>query len=477
MLVGGDLNTQFPPVPPLGKAVTGSVWTERCSVVFNWANQWHLSWDSTRLPEGSYTHLHKCHDSTKVIDYVLSNQAFGCRGSVSCSIAHELSFNSDHYPLLVDYRFSAPRRKKTKDNRLPPLKSFACKNRFAALLDDALDDVGEEQLCGSSKGLECFADCIKNSHRKIVSDGVQSVPKDGPASLRNVIQPLVAAIHLTDNPVERRTLLKSLHTTRKRHLQELACHRFANKRLKAPKEQAASSTGAVFPLRCGNVLSMDPDSWKAEFESVYHRLLHDENNTSEVQYKRLRELRCKCAGESRIAIPSFILREVLGRGRSRGNSAPGADHVCWNALASVSGKAFCILRKLFEHRINGDPQHNMTLSSWSEVLVTMIPKRPTPELVSHWRPISLCSVVQKAFLAVTNKLIDVLSSPPSCAHLGFREGIRRWRLSTLLVHFYLNRLRGVVLFPSSKRIYIELSTVWTMGPWCTLWRLVTHHIA
>ena len=40
----------------------------------------------------------------------------------------------------------------------------------------------------------------------------------------------------------------------------------------------------------------------------------------------------------------------------------------------------------------------------------------------HWRPISLCAVLQKVFLHIVVQLLDQYSLPVSSCHFGFREG-------------------------------------------------------
>jgi len=101
-----------------------------------------------------------------------------------------------------------------------------------------------------------------------------------------------------------------------------------------------------------------------------------------------------------IRLPLFVLREVLSKGGRKCKTATGKDGIGWSALSSLPPCSVLILRDLFAKRLKGETDHCGTLTTWCDILVTLIPKSRAPDSVDHWRPISLTSNLQKYTWAV-----------------------------------------------------------------------------
>ncbi len=63
-----------------------------------------------------------------------------------------------------------------------------------------------------------------------------------------------------------------------------------------------------------------------------------------------------------------------------------------------------------------------TIQKWVQLCLTLIPKIAEPEIVAHWRPITIASVMQKAYLAVVTKLLSLERNTRSDMVIGFAEG-------------------------------------------------------
>ena len=121
-------------------------------------------------------------------------------------------------------------------------------------------------------------------------------------------------------------------------------------------------------------------------------------------------------------VPDFMLREILSKGARKAKAAPSRDGVGWGAVGSLPRKAFLILKSLLEARLNSDEDTDELIKDWICIFILLIPKAKSPTTLNTWRPIAICSVLQKVFLKLVVTLMQELSDPLEVEQYGFRPG-------------------------------------------------------
>ena len=85
--------------------------------------------------------------------------------------------------------------------------------------------------------------------------------------------------------------------------------------------------------------------------------------------------------------------------------AEGLDGVAAEMLKALPWSAILRLRQGFELRLN-NLAGGEVYEDWHSILVHCIPKLGSPTSLSHWRPISLLSCVQKLYACCIMKVLD-----------------------------------------------------------------------
>ena len=426
LILGGDLNTRFPSSSYLGESVVRASaegrWCDRCSCLQAFFDRFQLCFahpsDST---SDFHTHFNDSSKTSSVLDYVLFAVPGGC---MAFDVLMGSAFLSDHNPLRAVLEFPVKgrggsaslheglKKPKVHSKRLGVLKAEA-RDLFVDIMD-ATDF--------ASMDLEAFGKCVRHAHETALS---RHSGGPGPGSvlkrlLEEVLVTHTTAVSLAVNPESKRQASRELSKAKKKFFADRATERFLHSALAGPRD-SRKEVAIRRPLLCDGLPSLDPLDWESEFRKVYSELFFSATNSVAEQQDRIAALRRSARLEARIVVPRHLLEEGLARGRGRSSSAPGFDGVCWNALVCLPGRAKHFLLKMFESRLNGDDGHLDVVSSWCRVIVRLIPKRTQPNSTGDFRPISLCSVLQKLYLFCVIKLMDAFSDQVGPQHYGFRE--------------------------------------------------------
>ena len=140
-LFGGDLNVDL----GLNGVPSSGAWGPRHEKVMSFIDCWHLKFEG---PWQSYSHLHKCSDAWRTIDYVFTSAVTGHKSIHCCDFVPEWSIRSDHYPIVGDICIAASRKSpaRARPGSVAGAFSHACvRNRVAALAEsidfNQLDDI------------------------------------------------------------------------------------------------------------------------------------------------------------------------------------------------------------------------------------------------------------------------------------------------------------------------------------------------
>jgi hypothetical protein len=270
-------------------------------------------------------------------------------------------------------------------------------------------------------GISDFADCVYLAHRDAVLECGPSAPPSV-CSLAALNETTRVELDQAPDNHSRVRILRQASISKKAVLKAKITEKFVRNALTAPREDKSRSRARVHALRINGEDTFDTTKWEAEFRREYTKLFGDESNGPEVQQERLRSLREKARGEQRIVVPDFMLREILSKGARKAKSAPSRDGVGWGAVGSLPRKAFLILKSLLEARLNSDEDTDELISDWICIFILLIPKVKSPTTLNTWRPIAICSVLQKVFLKLVVTLMQELSDPLEVEQYGFRPG-------------------------------------------------------
>jgi hypothetical protein len=235
--------------------------------------------------------------------------------------------------------------------------------------------------------------------------------------IKELVRQETAALAAAVTPDSRYAASKILFSKRKqikRKREELA---FDTKCLCAPRED--KKTRPTTSLLIEGVQTYDPQVWKAEFLSLYAALYTDEANNVDVQNARLHELHVRSASSSRIFVPRWMVFETFAQCARKSKTAPGLDNISWTILSLIPVDVVEDLRRIFEHRINGDIGHTQIIDEWCTVLLHLIPKVKEPKLVSEFRPVALSSCLQKMYMRVLVELLRFHSKEVLPVQFGF----------------------------------------------------------
>jgi hypothetical protein len=381
--------------------------------------KYHVAWmpyAHTCTDHVPVTHVHKVSKHTRTIDYVCHGAAVGHRGYYDVTIAPEIGFNSDHHPLLCELSFYSRQHRKTQTRcgkpRLAVLSDPCSVNRFAALLADVREDVGFEEL-GSK---------IYDAHRDALPQKPTTAKDSFFRKICDIKDETRSALDAAESDLAKREILREASRRKRSLAVAYTTEKFLSDALTAPRADRSKGSSCTHPVVINDAEVWDPVEWDKAFRKYYSELFGCGQNDSSAQYSRLCRLAAAARCEPRVLVPSFLVRQVLSEGPRKKSTAPGPDGVAWSALSALPENVFLILCNLIEARINGDENHDMVLRSWSKAVVTLIPKRSKPREISHWRPITLSSVLQKLYLKVVILLLQKESRPIDGAQFGFSAG-------------------------------------------------------
>jgi hypothetical protein len=272
------------------------------------------------------------------------------------------------------------------------------------------------------------SECCENLEsfgRKIIKSAESALaymrPSTSPElvpSIKELTAPLRAEAEAEADPVLKHEKIKQLHREKKRIKQARSLDHFLKSALHDPRE---SKITKLQPIECSGGLSFDPNEWKEAFTSYYRELFADVSNETPVQDARLAALKAEARHESHIPVPQFLIHEVLSSAIRTRSKAPGFDKITWGILAHLPPSALGVLRRLVECRLNACDGHDKIVDGWCDVLVQLIPKLKSSPSVKNWRPIALCSILQKLYTAVLTRLSKYYCSPVSPEQAGFTE--------------------------------------------------------
>jgi hypothetical protein len=308
-------------------------------------------------------------------------------------------------------------------------KRFAWKdprvtNRFAELVEHELAvsspadlEVMSEMLVRCCDASESFASPPVNSNHVLQTIG-------------ELCSGLRRSVWAANNPEDAHIAIKAFNAAKKRLKKERARDAFISRALTAPREDKCFK-GKCQPIECNGKLSFNPAEWETEFCTYYRSLFDAADNDRAVQKLRLETLSRTARAEARISVPLFLVREVLSSAGRRGGKACGVDRLGWGCLACLPFRAIETIRSLIEARINSTSLcvEDDVFRSWGNVLVHLIPKVVSAKSVKQWRPIAVCSVMQKLFLSVVVRLAAYFSRPALEEQAGFSAGRQTMEVS------------------------------------------------
>jgi ribonuclease HI/exonuclease III len=401
----GDLNTEFTPGGDFGKAVSGLVMDARAHMVKEKLDQFLFCWDSTHVEDPNpYSHIHKVTKRRSTLDYALHCTTAGNKAALRCEFAYDMGFCSDHVPILLELRGwkkGAVRKKPCRAFSRPRMHEVAVQNRYAALLDDCLSHADPDVWNSSFSALEFVASSITKSQARASKETPEA---DKDATLREFCSNEIDILNNSQGEA-RRDALKDLNKKKKEYFRKRARENLCKSALQQPREGKQKHSGTC-PINVQGILSNDPKEWQPAFTQLYKNLFHDAENGPAEQESRLQRLRAESKSEAHIPIPLSLLQEHLAKGRAKCKTAPGLDGTTWASLVHLPHRAVIALRAVFEARINAYDCSLGVVRAWRDVLLHLIPKVQNPSEIGHWRPISLCSVLQKLFLSVVAAVID-----------------------------------------------------------------------
>jgi hypothetical protein len=235
--------------------------------------------------------------------------------------------------------------------------------------------------------------------------------------IKELVREESAALAAAVTPNSRYAASKTLFAKRKqikRRREELA---FDTKCLCAPRED--KKTRPTTSLLIEGVQTYDPQVWKAEFLSLYAALYTDEANNVDVQKARLHALHVSSATSSRIFVPRWMVFETFSQCARKSKTAAGLDNISWTILSLLPVDVVEDMRRIFEHRINGDEGHIQIIDEWCMVLLHLIPKVKEPKLSTEFRPVALSSCLQKMYMRVLVELLRYHSKDVLPVQFGF----------------------------------------------------------
>jgi ribonuclease HI len=429
----GDFNVRLPVI----EGVTGEACRfaeglcDRGRALLDWAEKHGFSWNSTFPthdldPNVSHTHEHHVHKTPGTIDYVLLAPLASRPSSVDVCVRPDLAFMSDHFPLVTHFQFASKQGRKEKKRFVKDrvaagyrrcLAKIPLANRFQTLLEET--DI-------ENMDIPTLSNAIVEAHSAASRTAVEELPPRD--ALREATREERSAVLLAEPGPSRREALNTLNKKKLAFLRERATDKLVRDRLREGRSGGGRAAGP-HPLKCEGELTFDPEAWIRELRGHYEALFGDSANSVAIQESRLADLRARAQNQDRIVLPLALLCEVLARGRRKASSTPGIDGVCWGALACLPDRAICQLRALFEHRLNADENHCMVFEKWARALVTLIPKSAAPRSVGDWRPISVTSIVQKAYLACVIRLVNSTAVPLETCNYGFCAGRQTCEIS------------------------------------------------
>jgi hypothetical protein len=253
-------------------------------------------------------------------------------------------------------------------------------------------------------------------------------PPDPIQSIADMTVSLKHSVWASENAEDAHIAITALNAAKRKLKKQRRHASFLANALSAPRDDKAKQA-RIQPIRCGDTMSFSPAEWEKEFTAYYKNLFDDPGNTTDVQNLRIARLETSASSEEHIAVPLFLVREVLSSAGRRGSKADGLDRISWGALACLPFSGIETLRGLVEARLNGSPGHNAIVQGWSSILVHLIPKKPCANTVKLWRPIAICSVLQKFYLAVIVKLASYYARPTLEEQAGFASGRQTMEIS------------------------------------------------
>jgi hypothetical protein len=359
-----------------------------------------------------------------MLDYVLM-QGFECS---NMSIQYGYDFASDH--CCIEFCVQLPDKpRKFSYHRPQRLHIQWDAPEVKRRLQHGCCDFAPED------NLQTLQDKLVNETRFLSTYCPRRHKKAVPVELANMFH----ALEVSECPVEQKSLGKQIY----RYKRSLAASARSSalganidkKLVLKPKSKKSGCSSLI----CDGLPSEDRALWSHEISSFYAGLYSDDSvvklpgggscvdpaRRGELlakQRARLCELRNKSSGTPRIAVPLWLVLEARARFASRASSACGVDGVSWHLLLSLSISDVELLRRCFEDRLNLGKNNSGVIRGWDVVGVTLIEKKVQANRIQDFRPISLCSCLQKWFMKVLVELLGALAPPLSPAAVGFARG-------------------------------------------------------